>query len=70
MMTVEKEKVPKGFELYYKSEVLYNEGYMWANCETAMPNHNCYYISQGCTGCTVQPLPLHHITAIMQKIRR
>lgn len=51
MITVEKEKIPEGMEHYYISEVLYNNGYRLANCETSKPNHECFYLSKGCTGC-------------------
>jgi hypothetical protein len=51
MMTVKKEKIPEGDELYYPKEYLYNDGYMFANCETSMKNSECYYISRGCVGC-------------------
>lgn len=54
IMTVDKIKVPKCDIIPYFREILYNDGYYWANCETGMLNSQCFYLDHGCKGCTTQ----------------
>ena len=54
-LNVPKEKAPES--LSFLHEHTHNDGYYWANCETAALNSNCYYISKGCTGCMTKNPP-------------
>ncbi len=58
-LNVPKEKVPS--ILLYKNEIIYNDGYQWANCETVYRNSNCYYISRGCTGCLIKQREINEL---------
>ena len=50
-LNVPREKAPEA--LSFLHEHTHNDGYYWANCETAMNNRNCFYIQKGCTGCLI-----------------
>jgi hypothetical protein len=51
MLTVPPEKVDYDLWMLYQAEIIHNEGFHFANCETDRLNSNCHYLSHGCTGC-------------------
>ena len=53
-MNVPKEKAP--LSMLYFDEHVYNDGYIFANCEWPdRLNKDCYYISKERTGCMYYP---------------